>query len=219
MSNKKKQNDKRKKQSRPLKFIKRIWRLFVISVIALFLWLMYCYTVIITHPFDDEVQQADAAIVLGAALWNDRPSPALKERLNHALELYLDKKVAYIIVSGGKGVQNLSEAEGMRNYLIEQGVIENHILLEQHATNTYENLLFTQAIVNKHQFNKVVIVSHAYHAYRTDRIAKYLNYEQYQVSGIESLVLNKPYHYTREVLAYSKWVLNRLTLSLGIYLD
>lgn len=221
MSINKKQKVKQKKKSPSFKFFKRMWRLFVLSVLALFFWLMYCYVVIITHPFDEEVEKSDAAIVLGAALWNDRPSPALRERLNHALQLYLDEKVTFIIVSGGKGVegQNLSEAEGMRNYLIEQGASGEHILLEQHATNTYENLLFSQAIVKKEQFNNVVIVSHAYHAYRTDKIADYLNYEHYQVSGIESLVLNKPYHYTREVLAYSKWVLNKLTLRIGFYLD
>jgi len=205
----------------PFKGIKKLWGLLKWSFVLLFVWLLYCYIILVTHPFEEDVSQADAAIVLGAALWNERPSPALKERLNHALQLYKDNKVQYIIVSGGKGHANdkLSEAEGMKNYLIEQGVNETHIVLEQHATNTYENLLFTKSIIDKLQFQSVIIVSHSYHAYRTNKMAHYLNYKQYQVSGIESQVLNKPYHYTREVLAYSKWVLNSFSLKLGIYLD
>ena len=218
-----KEKTTKKSRKKPVRFkrLKRIWRLFSFSIFALFVWLMYCYVVIISHPYNDNVEQADAAVVLGAALWNERPSPALRERLNHALALFNDNKVDKIIVSGGKGDPNLrlSEAEGMRNYLMEQGVPEQDIIMEQHATNTYENLLLTKKLIEKYQIDDVIFVSHSYHAYRTDKIAHFLNYSSYQVSGIDSQVLNKPYHYTREVLAYSKWVLNSLTLRLGFYID
>lgn len=209
------------KGSKKFKSLRRLWRLFCLFVFLLFIWLIYCYATIIGHPYDDEVDDAQAIVVLGAALWNNRPSPALKERLDYALELYHLSDAKYIIVSGGRETpeQNLSEAEGMRNYLVEKGVQEANIIMEQHSTNTYENLQYTKMLADKNNIQSLIIVSHTYHAYRTNQIASYLGYEQYQVSGIESQVLNKPYHYTREVLAYSKWVLNSFSLKLGIYID
>ncbi len=43
---------------------------------------------------------ADAAIVLGAAVWNDQPSPVFRERINHAIALYRGHK------DGGKDRDN-----------------------------------------------------------------------------------------------------------------
>ena len=36
----------------------------------------------------DSGASADAIVVMGAAQWNGRPSPVLKARLDHAVELY-----------------------------------------------------------------------------------------------------------------------------------
>ena len=101
-------------------------------------WLMGVFTVyvgIITYTVSvqshiDETRKADAAIVLGAAMWAGTPSPVLRARLDHALELYRSQTVTYIIVTGGVGYgDNMSEAEGGANYLIEQGVDPANILL------------------------------------------------------------------------------------------
>ncbi len=47
---------------------------------------------------------ADAAVVLGAAVWNDEPSPLFRERLNHALNLYAGGRVETLIFTGGVGI-------------------------------------------------------------------------------------------------------------------
>ena len=207
------------KRTQPAKrgILSKIVRFIFVSATLLVCWITYCFIVLVLNPYDERPQKADAAIVLGAALWNNSPSPALKERLQHAIYLYDEQLVDYIIASGGKGssLQQFSEAEGMMEYLVQHGIPQEKIILEQHATDTYENLLFSKAVLEKHQLESVIIVSHAYHAYRANSIAKYLDYEQYQVSGVKSVVLNKYYHYTREVLAYTKWCINRLLLPMG----
>ena len=51
-------------------------------------------------------EPADAAIVLGAAVWGNDLSPVFKERINHALELRRTGKVRKIIFTGGQGNRN-----------------------------------------------------------------------------------------------------------------
>lgn len=49
----------------------------------------------------DETVEADAAIVLGAAVFGNEPSPIFRERINHAIYLYESGLVQKIIFTGG----------------------------------------------------------------------------------------------------------------------
>lgn len=161
-------------------------------------------------------ERMDAAIVLGASLWNDRPSPGLQERLDHALDLYQDGRFDYIIVSGGldKGA-TVTEAEGMRDYLLEQGVPAEIIRIEPESRSTYENLKFSKQIMEAEGWNSAVIVTHSYHGARAADIARTLGYDPVSVSTTESKVMNMSYHKTREVLAFAKWQMTKLRLALA----
>src|SRR5215510_12875724 len=67
--------------------------------------------------------KADAAVVLGAAVWGKRASPVFEERINHALSLYRSGKVRKIIFTGGIGNPNESpESVVARDYAIASGV-------------------------------------------------------------------------------------------------
>ena len=46
---------------------------------------------------------ADAAVVLGAAVWTTEVSPVFKERINHAINLYRKGGVRKLIFTGGQG--------------------------------------------------------------------------------------------------------------------
>lgn len=160
--------------------------------------------------------QADVGIVLGAALWNDRPSPALRERLDHAVSLYRSGMFTRLIVSGGldDGGATITEAEGMRNYLLEQGIPDSAIHMERASRSTFENLLFSRSIMADEGWTSAVIVTHSYHGARAADIAATLDFEPVQVSVTESRVINKAYHTAREVLAFVKWELTKLRLAL-----
>ena len=126
----------------------------------------------------NSVVPSDGGIVLGAALWNDTPSPALKERLDYAFELYEQGKVGKLILTGGldgNGSEQ-TEAEGMRDYLLELGIPEDKLLLELKARSTYENLLFSKPIAEADNLDKLLIITHDYHASRSKEIAKFLHY-------------------------------------------
>ncbi|MWV42227.1 YdcF family protein [Paenibacillus sp. HJL G12] len=160
---------------------------------------------------------SDVGIVLGASMWGDSPSPGLKERLDEALKLYQEKKFAMMIVSGGldKPEYKYTEAEGMRNYLVAHGVPESSIILENKARSTYENLLYSQKIMQERGYASAVIITHQYHGMRSRDIANYLNYADLKLGLTESRTLQMKYHKPREVLAYSKWKVDELLLWLG----
>lgn len=193
---------------------------FAIAITAICMWFIYCYAILIFQKDDRPLEHADAGIILGAALWNNTPSPALKERLDEAITLYEQGIVNYLILSGGKPASSkgLTEAEGMRNYLTAAGISEEHLLLESHSTDTYENIIFSAKIMEQEQLDSVIIISHNYHGLRAADIASYIDLNNVQIAGVKSKVLNEAYHYTREVLAYSKWQLNKLLAPVGIYI-
>jgi len=163
-------------------------------------------------------ETADVGIVLGASLWNDRPSPGLKERLDYALQLYREGKYAWIIVSGGPDHRDsrLTEAEGMKDDLVARGVPPDRVVLEPKATSTYENLLYSRRIMKERGWKRAIIVTHHYHGARAKAIAEFLGMDDSYVAVTDSRVLSMPWHRIRETLAYAKWELDKLLISVGI---
>jgi uncharacterized SAM-binding protein YcdF (DUF218 family) len=109
----------------------------------------------------------DAAVVLGAAVYHDYPSPVFRERINHAIDLYNQGNVGAIIFTGGVGRgDNLAESEAARNYAVAAGVPEGDIWIETVSVNTYQNLERANRIVETQGFETVVIVSDPLHMRR-----------------------------------------------------
>ncbi|MCS7461173.1 YdcF family protein [Paenibacillus doosanensis] len=156
----------------------------------------------------------DAGIVLGAALWNGEPSPALKERLDRAALLYKQRRIAHIIVSGGpdRSDSQLTEADGMRSYLLRFGIPDTAVVMERRSTSTYENILFSREIVQRNDWHSTVIITHKYHAPRALDIAKFVGLEHPEVSAVDSKVLMMSWHQSRETMAWIKWELDKLLL-------
>ncbi|WP_336786622.1 YdcF family protein [Paenibacillus sp. MMO-177] len=177
----------------------------------------YLLWLINSYDGSKPVEQADAAIVLGASLWSDKPSPALKERLDFAAKLYKEGKVNMLILTGGldHNGSKLTEAQGMQVYLLAKGIPADNMLLENAARSTYENLLYSKVIAAEHHLDKLLIVTHDYHAPRAMEMARYLDYKNVQAAAFHSEVLNPFKNQSREVLAYAKWKLDSVLLHFG----
>lgn len=203
---------KRRARQRPLarRLVSVAWRIAVCGAIALLVWCGTLLAIILRYEGQpmDSLKHADVGIVLGASLWNDKPSPGLKERLDQAMKLYRAGAFDRFLVTGGldAGGATVTEAEGMRQYLLKQGVPDSDIVVEPKARSTLENLKFSQAIMQANGWRTAVIVTHQYHGSRAASIAKALHYDPVQVSVTDSDVLMMSYHRTREVLAYTKWL-------------
>jgi uncharacterized SAM-binding protein YcdF (DUF218 family) len=200
--------------------LRLVLRTAVVCLAAFLLWCGSVYYTIESFKGVSVAQasvRADAGIVLGASLWNDKPSPALQERLDHALVLYRAGMFSRIIVTGGldSGGATITEAEGMRNYLLEQGVPAYAVFMDPESRSTYENLKFAQNIMETEGWRSAVIVTHSFHGARAADIAKTLGYEPVQVSVTKSKVMNMAYYETREILAFIKWQFTKLWLTFG----
>lgn len=114
--------------------------------------------------------QADYAIVLGLALENGKPAPDLLARLDTARD-YLERyPEAQLILTGGNADESgRTEAAVMRDILIEQGVPDDRLILEDQAQTTKENFRNIAGIVSVK--DPVVMISSNYHMDRAFRIA------------------------------------------------
>lgn len=158
----------------------------------------------------DETRPADAAIVLGAAVYGERPSPVFRERINHAIRLYQDGHVQHIIFTGGVGHRDeLAEAEVGRNYALARGVPAQAILIETTSTNTQENLANAQAVAAQHGLDSFLIVSTPYHMRRALTVANDLGMEAYS-SPTRTIRWISPFTqtlaFTREVVAFMAYL-------------
>ena len=118
----------------------------------------------------------DYVIIHGAGLINgEKVSKLLQERLDKAIFVYRkDPSPTKLIPSGGKGSdENISEAEAMKRYLLEQGIPESDIIMEDKSATTLENLKFSKEIIDSREGRKyTALVTSNYHVYRALRYCR-----------------------------------------------
>ena len=121
----------------------------------------------------DETTKADVAIVLGAGVWGDEPSPVFKERINHGIWLYENGYVNKIIFTGGKGKGNeYSDSFIARKYAMENGIPLEDIFIEEQSTITQENIFYAAQILRHEGMLSALIVSDPLHMKRSMMMAK-----------------------------------------------
>lgn len=181
----------------------------LIAVTMLVGW--YAATTVFLFSLRDETQTADAAIVLGAAVVGNRPSPVFRERINHGIQLYHTGTVQTLIFTGGVGNRDeLAEAEVARNLAIAQGVDPADILIETTSTSTYENLLNAQAVALENSLESFLIVSTPNHMRRALSVAADLDMTAYSSPTRTIRWINnatRTFSFVREVAAYSVYLL------------
>ena len=90
----------------------------------------------------------DYIIVLGSGIRSEEVPPLLKSRLDKGIEYYEKNPTAKFVVSGGQGPDEpVAEAFAMKKYLLLQNIPAEAILMEDQSTTTYENMLFSKAII------------------------------------------------------------------------
>ena len=116
---------------------------------------------------------ADAAVVLGAAVWGAEVSPVFRERINHGVDLYRKGRVRKLIFTGGRGNDGEpTESAAARRYAMRGGVPAADILIEEQSHNTYENLLNAKRLADARGLRTVLIVSDPLHMKRAVSMAR-----------------------------------------------
>jgi SanA protein len=96
-----------------------------------------------SHVFTsiDELEPRTVAIVLGARVSADgRPSAALEDRLQTALDLYESGKVRRLLVSGDHGRRGYDEVNAMHGWLLARGVPGQDIFLDHAGFRTFDTM-------------------------------------------------------------------------------
>ena len=130
----------------------------IVFVLGLFtlegLWFSFTFMALLFYSWVYRLlprrRQYDYIIIHGAGLDGPRPTPLLAGRIDKALELWKKQhQHGKFVVSGGQGADEIvSEAQAMRDYLLEKGVSADAILMEDKSTTTWENLRYSLAIIN-----------------------------------------------------------------------
>ena len=129
----------------------------IVFVLGLFtlegLWFSFTFMALLFYSWVYRLlprrRQYDYIIIHGAGLDGPRPTPLLAGRIDKALELWNKQhQHGKFVVSGGQGADEIvSEAQAMRDYLLEKGVLADAILMEDKSTTTWENLKNSLAVI------------------------------------------------------------------------
>lgn len=139
--------------------------LILLAPISFFIWM---------HAAPLRAVSADALIVLGYRCDHDQIHPLLKERLDTVLALMEQYEYRRIIVSGGAVASKLTEAEIMKRYLMDHGVPEEKIILEDRSRNTVHNAVNSFLLMQEHGLTSCLLVSNSFHIRRMQFIMKQL---------------------------------------------
>jgi len=151
-----------------------IWKAVLICGLAgIVCWVGLATAVFIKEETMPEPGSADCIIVLGAKVRPDgEPSTALLKRLEKALECYEKGLAPVIIVCGAQGADEpCTEAEGMKKWLVANGVPEECVIEERESRSTEENLANAKAIMQEKGMETCIVTTNAYHLTRAMWIA------------------------------------------------
>jgi uncharacterized SAM-binding protein YcdF (DUF218 family) len=156
---------------------RRILTVVLITVIAL--WLISAAAVLVWSS-RDEARPAQAIVVLGAAQYAGRPSPVLRARLDHALELWGRHLSSLLILTGGTGSgDTTSEAAVGRTYARKHGVPDSAIVEENEGRTTSESMRAVAGILEARGLQSALLVSDPFHMLRLRILARRFGFTPY----------------------------------------
>lgn len=158
----------------------KVRRLFGVAVLALALLWMASAVAVIVWSSRDEARPAQAIVVLGAAQYAGRPSPVLRARLDHALELWNRHLSSLLILTGGIGTgDTTSEAAVGRNYARKHGVPDSAILIENGGRTTSESMRAVAGMLEARGLQSALLVSDPFHMLRLRILARRFGFTPY----------------------------------------
>lgn len=121
-------------------------------------------------------EKADVIVVLGAAQYDGRPSPVLKARLDHAVQLYKDGLAPRLLFTGGRRDGDaVSEAVTGQRYSLKHGVPPTAIMLESTSRTTLASIRGAALMLGTDTTTaspRVLLVSDPFHMLRLTVLAR-----------------------------------------------
>jgi uncharacterized SAM-binding protein YcdF (DUF218 family) len=178
------------------------------------IWVVWVESQIRYYSMRDEARPADAIAVFGAAEYDGRPSPVLRARLDHGLELYQEKLAPLIItLGGGDPTDQHSEGGVGRDYLMAHGVPDSAIIAETESNDTEESAKRLAAIARTNHLTSIVVVSDGTHLFRVHALCSSMGLNVVTSPRQELRALpfsDRMKRNVHEVLSYSFWRLKHV---------
>ena len=199
--------DEPAKQHRPRRWWLRLLTLAAVVVLAL---LAITAARIVQAASQDEVPHADTIVVFGAAEYSGRPSPVLKARLDHALDLF-HRGVAPVVITTGGAASDPKFSEGGvgKDYLMRHGVPERSLIAETQGRDTSESAVRVGVIMHANSLRSCVAVSDAYHVFRIRKLLEHEGvgpvYTAPRPDSRPRSVLQRTLAVLREATSYLLW--------------
>jgi len=183
-------------------------------IVAVLLAAYACYFAwtcarIVAQAERDEAQAADAIVVFGAAEYFGKPSPVYRARLDHAFDLYEQKLANVVITTGGSGgEQKFTEGSVGRDYLMERGIGDGHLIAETQSDNSAESAGRVGIIMSANNMRSCIAVSDPYHVFRIKRLLEaqgWVVYASPRKPEIDPGPAARSVNVAREALSYTLW--------------
>lgn len=205
-----------------MKTYKKILLILGVILLTIFVYAMGInyyvkYTVMDKIKTIDEIKDVDTIIVLGAKVYDDgRLSLMLKDRLDKTIEAYNELDIKTVVVSGDSEHKDYDETTKMKEYLINNGIPEEDIVVDVYGLSTYDSIY---RLKNVYNIDKVVIITQNYHLYRSIYIANSLGIDAYGISASGENYFGQGARELREILARNKDFLTSLFNVKSKYLE
>lgn len=139
--------------------------LLLVSSVWLLVWFKVPHRIIGFYLApSSSLSAADAIVVVSGS----------DERIDHAIRLYRSGYAPRLILSGAAREGDTSNARAMSLEATMAGVPEQAIYLEEKATNTYENALYTKEYIKSKNLKKLILVTSLFHQRRAYETFRYV---------------------------------------------
>ncbi|WP_434090767.1 YdcF family protein [Paracidobacterium acidisoli] len=180
-----------------------------LAIVAAVAWVGWVESQIHWYARHDEARPANAIAIFGAAEYDGRPSPVLRARLDHGLELYQRGLAPLMITLGGSEPSDQhSEGAVGQDYLLAHGVPESAIIAETQSSNTEESARRLSIIARANRLKSIVVVSDGTHLFRTHAICEKYGLTVYtspRPVGHSIPLREALRRTTHEVVSYTLW--------------
>ncbi len=176
----------------------------ILTIIVVFLLSLQTENQGSSYIYQDiaKTPKAQTVMILGASvLRNKTMSDMLKDRADTAIEIYNSNKANNILISGDGQAKNYNEVVVVNNYLLEQGIPKEKILLDYYGFDTYDSLYRARDIFG---IKNLIISTQNFHLPRALFIAKSLGIQAYGITADRHKYKNMELNIGRELLATVK---------------
>lgn len=129
------------------------------------------------RSYGEKVEDPDYLMILGCTVEGETPCEMLKLRINAAADFLKANPNTTAIACGGivHDGQTVSEADTIKKYLVESGIDESRIIVENQSQTTYENFVNAKKIISERcdiDKAEIAFLSSNFHILRSSYIAK-----------------------------------------------